>query len=153
MRHRVKRRKLSLDHDHRLAVTKNLARSLFLSGKVTTTQAKARVLVSFAERLVSRAKKGDLVAKRFVYHYFQDQNLANLVVEKTHSVFKDRNGGYTRTIKVKRRKGDNAVLIRVEFTDSLGIDFKKPEPEKKPQKKDVKKTKSEKLKTKKESKK
>jgi large subunit ribosomal protein L17 len=153
MRHRLKRKKLSLEYDHRRALTKNLTRSLFLSGKVSTTLAKARVLVSFSERLVNRAKKGDLAAKRFVYHYFQDQNLANLIVEKASSVFKDRNGGYTRTVKVKRRKGDNAVLVRVEFTESLGIDFKKPESEKNLEKKDVKKTKKEKLKTKKEAKK
>ena len=131
MRHRVKRRKLSLKYDHRRALTKNLVRSMFLYGKVETTQARARILVGLTERIVSRAKKGDVSAKRYVYHYFQDQNLVNLIVDKIAPVFKDRNGGFTRTIKVERRKGDDAVLVRVEFVEKVDNNFQKPEIEKK----------------------
>ncbi len=152
MRHRVKRKKLGLKFDHRRALTKNLVRSMFLSGKVETTKARARVLVRLIERMISRAKKGDISAKRFVYRYFQDQNLVNLIVDKIAPVFKDRNGGFTRTVKVKRRKGDDAVLVRVEFVEKVDIDFKKPEAEKKKKiKKAGKETKEKK--TKKEAKK
>ena len=152
MRHRVKRKKLGLKVDHRQALTKNLARSMFLSGKVETTQARARVLVRLVERMISRAKKGDVSAKRFIYRYFQDQNLANMIVDQIASVFKDRNGGFTRTVKAKRRKGDNAVLVRIEFVEKVDIDFKKPEDEKKKKVKKAGKETREK-KTKKEAKK
>ncbi len=147
MRHRVKRKKLGLEYDHRRALTKSLVRSMFLSGKIETTKARARVLVGLTERMISRAKKGDVSAKRYVYHYFQDQNLVNLIVDKIAPVFKDRNGGFTRTIKVKRRKGDDAVLVRVEFVEKIDNNFKKPEVEKKKKvKKIVKETKKEKSK-------
>lgn len=130
MRHRVKRKKLSLNYDHRRSVVKNLARSLFLSGKVVTTEAKAKALVSFVEGLIAKAKKGDLVARRTVYDCFQDRDMANLIVGKVSDVFKDRDGGFTRTIKIKRRKGDNAVLVKVEFVEELMIDIIKTKLEK-----------------------
>jgi len=119
MRHRVKKTKLSRDHDHARALVKNLLKSLFLAGKVETTQAKARVLANRAEKLIARSKKRDLSARRRLFALFQDQKFVNRIVDGIIPLFKDRSSGFVRTLRVRRRQGDDAVIIRVELVEKI----------------------------------
>lgn len=138
MRHQVFGWKLSRDHDHRRALLKNLARSFFSNqGKIQTTLAKAKAVRPLIERMISKITKGDLVSRRWLFRYFQDQHFVNQIVERFGSQFKKRKGGYTRIIRIKRRRGDDAVMVRLELVEELKEE--KPESKKGEKNKDEKK--------------
>ena len=140
MRHRVKRKKLGLDYDHKRAVVRILLRTLFTKGKVETTLAKGKYLLSRGERVVSEAKKDNLVFRRFLFRLFQDQVLVNQIAEATKNLVAKRKSGFLRLRKIKRRKGDNAVVVRVEFVDNYQLPVKeKGESEKEEEKNGKKK--------------
>lgn len=120
MRHRVFGKKLSRDYDHRRALFKNLARAFFGNqGKIKTTLAKAKAVQPLIERMINKATKGDLVSRRWLFRYFQDQHFVNQIVERFGSQFKKRKGGYTRIIRIERRRGDDAVMARLELVEEL----------------------------------
>jgi len=145
MRHKVFGEKLSRDHDHRQALFKNLARGFFIhNGQVKTTYAKAKAVQSLIERMITRAKKVDLASRRWLFRFFQDQKFVNNIVKIFGTKFTKRNGGYTRIIKLTKRKGDDAIIVRLESVEEI----KAPEPEK--EKKADKKDKKIKKETKKE---
>ncbi len=115
MRHRKAGKKLGRDKAHRKALLKNLARSFFESGGVIeTTQAKAKAVQPLLEKMISKTKKGDLNARRWLNKFFRDQNFVNRIVKEFGRKFKSRPGGYTRMIKVKKRRGDGALIVRLE---------------------------------------
>jgi large subunit ribosomal protein L17 len=116
MRHRKKGKKLSRDKDQRKALFKNLARSFFLNqGKLETTLAKAKAVQSHIEKMITRAKKGDLASRRWLYRFFQDKDFVNKIVENFGKKAKKMPGGYTRLIKLKKRRGDAAIIARLEL--------------------------------------
>ena len=110
MRKKIKGRKLSRKKDERKALLKSLAAALFLKEKIKTTEAKAKELSSFAEKILTRAKKGNLVATRFLTGYFSKKLVKKIVKELAPRYLK-RNGGYTRTIKTGPRKSDGAKMV------------------------------------------
>lgn len=114
MRKRKKGRKLSRKSDQRRALKKSLARSLFLRGRIETTEAKAKELRPFAEKLVTRAKKGDVSAHRYFTRYFDERTVKKLVNELGPR-YKERPGGYTRIIKLGPRQGDGAEMAVIEL--------------------------------------
>jgi len=120
MRHLKKRKKLSRDYDHRRSLAKNLARALLTYGKIETTLPKAKVAARLVERMVSRLKKNELNGRRFLFAFFQDQNFVNKVAKKMILRFKKREGGITRIRKLRKRKGDDAVVVSLEFVDGKG---------------------------------
>ena len=136
MRHQKKKSKISRDYDHRRWLMKNLVRQLFIHGKIQTTWKKAKLASSLAERLLTKAKSKDIKARRFLFRYFQDQHFVNEIVEKLAPRFAKNKGGMTRIKKLKRRKGDNALLAVLEFVDKKG--GLKEEKEKKEEKEVVK---------------
>jgi len=93
----------------------NLAMALFEHGKITTTEAKARRLRPFAERLITFAKRGDLHARRQVLTVVTDQGVVHTLFTEIGPRFATREGGYTRITKVGPRKGDNAPLAVIEL--------------------------------------
>ena len=120
MRHRVFGKKLGRDYDHRRALFKNLARGFLASkGRIRTTLAKAKAVQPLIERIISRAGRGDLASRRWLFRHFQDQHLVNEIVNSFGEHFKERKGGYTRIVKLKRRKGDDAVIVRLEVVEEL----------------------------------
>jgi large subunit ribosomal protein L17 len=100
---------------HQRHILANLATALFEHGKITTTEAKARRLRPFAERLITFAKRGDLQARREVLTVVTDKGVVHTLFTEIGPSFAARDGGYTRITKVGPRKGDNAPLAVIEL--------------------------------------
>jgi large subunit ribosomal protein L17 len=100
---------------HQRHILANLATALFEHGKITTTEAKARRLRPFAERLITFAKRGDLHARREVLTVVTDKDVVHTLFTEIGPSFAARDGGYTRITKIGPRKGDNAPLAVIEL--------------------------------------
>src|SRR5580692_4853653 len=100
---------------HQRHMLANLATALFEHGKITTTEARARRLRPYAERLITFAKRGDLHARRQVLSVVTDKNVVHNLFADIGPSFASRDGGYTRITKVGPRKGDNAALAVIEL--------------------------------------
>jgi large subunit ribosomal protein L17 len=100
---------------HQRLMLANLATSLFEHGSITTTEAKAKRLRPLAERLITFAKRGDLHSRRQVMTVVRDKDVVHALFAEIGPFFSDRNGGYTRIIKVEARKGDNAPMAVIEL--------------------------------------
>ena len=100
---------------HQRHMLANLATALFEHGKITTTEARARRLRPYAERLITFAKRGDLHARRQVLSVVTDKNVVHTLFADIGPSFATREGGYTRITKVGPRKGDNAALAVIEL--------------------------------------
>ena len=100
---------------HQKALLANLATSLFEHGRIKTTEPKARALRPYAEKLITHAKKGTLHNRREVLKKIRDKDVVHALFEEIGPFFADRNGGYTRIIKVEARKGDNAPMAVIEL--------------------------------------
>ena len=115
MRHKHGYRKLGRTSSHRSALLKNLAIAIIKSEKIETTLPKAKELRSYVEKLITRARKGDSNAHRAVFASFQDKETTNKLVTEVAPKFKERNGGYTRIIKTRVRRGDAAEMAYIEL--------------------------------------
>ncbi|BBZ57937.1 MULTISPECIES: 50S ribosomal protein L17 [Mycolicibacterium] len=100
---------------HQAAILANLATSLFEHGRIKTTDAKARALRPYAEKLITHAKKGALHNRREVMKKIRDKDVVHTLFAEIAPHFADREGGYTRIIKVENRKGDNAPMAVIEL--------------------------------------
>ena len=107
-------RKLSREKDQRKALLKSLARAIFLHEKIKTTEAKAKEVSMFAEKCITRAKKGDLSSRRLLVKYFS-KDLVKKLMDEIAPKYKDRKGGYTRIIKLGPRKSDGAKMAIIEL--------------------------------------
>ncbi len=128
MRHRIALKKLNADTQHRVAMRRNLARSLILHGRVITTTAKAKAFRPFVERLVTRARHawtvkdsdrpGYVHALRMLRRDIPDREALKILVQKIAPLCLDRQGGYTRILRdAKNQLGDNAPRAIWEFVD------------------------------------
>ena len=100
---------------HQRLILSNLATALFEHGRITTTEAKARVLRPHAEKLITKAKKGDLHNRREVLKTIRDKSVVHVLFTEIAPTFADRPGGYTRITKIGPRKGDNAPMAVIEL--------------------------------------
>jgi large subunit ribosomal protein L17 len=100
---------------HQKALLANLATSLFEHGRIKTTEPKARALRPYAEKLITHAKKGSLHNRREVLKKIRDKDVVHALFAEIGPFFADRNGGYTRIIKIEARKGDNAPMAVIEL--------------------------------------
>ncbi|MCV7359046.1 50S ribosomal protein L17 [Mycolicibacterium fluoranthenivorans] len=100
---------------HQAAILANLATSLFEHGRIKTTEPKARALRPYAEKLITHAKKGSLHNRREVLKKIRDKDVVHTLFAEIGPFFADREGGYTRIIKVENRKGDNAPMAVIEL--------------------------------------
>ena len=100
---------------HQRLMLANLATSLFMHGRITTTEAKARRLRPFAEKLVTKAKVGDLHNRREVMKVIRDKDVVHQLFAEIGPFFAERQGGYTRITKTMPRKGDNAPMAVIEL--------------------------------------
>lgn len=100
---------------HQKAILANLATSLFEHGRTKTTEPKARALRPYAEKLITHAKKGALHNRREVMKKIRDKDVVHALFAEIAPFFADREGGYTRIIKVEPRKGDNAPMAVIEL--------------------------------------
>src|SRR4029079_18655475 len=100
---------------HQKALLANLATSLFEHGRIKTTEPKARALRPYAEKLITHAKKGTLHNRREVLKKIRDKDIVHVLFAEIGPFYADRNGGYTRIIKVEPRQGDNAPMAVIEL--------------------------------------
>ncbi|HEY9562400.1 MAG TPA: 50S ribosomal protein L17 [Nocardioides sp.] len=100
---------------HQRLILSNLATALFEHGAITTTEAKARVLRPVAEKLITKAKKGDLHNRREVLKTIRDKGVVHTLFTEIAPTFAERPGGYTRITKIGPRKGDNAPMAVIEL--------------------------------------
>ncbi len=114
MRHNVKGRKLGRTTSHRKALLRNLARSLFIHGRITTTEAKAKEARRIVEKLITLGKKGELTSRRRALEILPDKDVVKLVWGMAET-YRDRPGGCTRVIKLGPRKGDGAPMAVLEL--------------------------------------
>lgn len=117
MRHRVKSRKLSRTASHRKALMRNLASSLILHKRIRTTTAKAKELRGFIEPLITKARKGGLHNTRMVIDALKRREASTELLGAVVEAVGDRQGGYTRVIKIGQRPGDGAEMSMIEFVD------------------------------------
>jgi large subunit ribosomal protein L17 len=107
-------RKLSRKRNQRKSLLKALAGALFLNQKIKTTEAKAKEVSPFAEKCITRARKGDLSSRRILARYFT-KTLVKKLVDEIGPRYKKRKGGYTRIIKLGPRKSDGAKMAIIEL--------------------------------------
>jgi large subunit ribosomal protein L17 len=100
---------------HQRLIVSNLATQLFQHGRITTTEAKARVLRPVAEKLITKAKRGDLHNRREVLRTVRDKSVVHALFTEIAPTFAERPGGYTRITKIGPRKGDNAPMAVIEL--------------------------------------
>jgi large subunit ribosomal protein L17 len=100
---------------HQRLMVANLATQLFEHGRITTTEAKARVLRPVAEKLITKAKRGDLHNRREVLKTVRDKTVVHVLFTEIAPTFAERPGGYTRITKIGNRKGDNAPMAVIEL--------------------------------------
>src|SRR3954471_2930047 len=106
---------------HQRALLANLWTSLFEHGSITTTEAKARMLRPFAERLITKARRGDLHNRRQVLAVIRDKSVVHVLFTEIGPRFAERPGGYTRITKIGPRKGDNAPMAVIELVDGQTV--------------------------------
>ena len=115
MRHRISGRRFDRPTGHRLAMYKNLVRDLLRLEKIKTTEAKAKEIRGFCERIISLGKDGTLHARRQALSFITDTKVIDKVFNELGPRYATRPGGYTRIIKLGPRLGDGAPIARIEL--------------------------------------
>ena len=117
MKHNIKNKKLNRNSSHRKALLMNLSNALIKHEQITTTLPKAKALRPFVEKLLTMGKKADLLSRRKIISVIQDKSLSKKIIDVLAPRYKERDGGYTRIIKLGKRFGDNAPTAVIEFVD------------------------------------
>ncbi|RMH60283.1 MAG: 50S ribosomal protein L17 [Zetaproteobacteria bacterium] len=120
MRHRKHRGSLGLPSGHRRAVLANLAAALLQHGRIETTEAKARAVRPYVEKLITLGKRGDLHARRQALAKLHHRQVVDRLFADVAPLYAERPGGYTRIIKTGYRAGDAAPMAVVELVDLPG---------------------------------
>jgi len=125
MRHQKDHRKLGRTASHRKALLSNLVAALFEHKRIRTTLAKAKEARRWADKMVTFGKRGDVAARRRVYRFIPHHKIVKLLFDDIAPAFENRNGGYTRIVKLGRRAGDGAELAILELVGYEGVQLSK----------------------------
>ncbi len=117
MRHSKAGRQLRRTSEQKLALMRGLAMSLIQHGAIETTEAKARELRPFVEKLITKARSGTLHDRRIAGRHIQQRAIADRLFKEVGPRFQQRHGGYTRILKIGHRKGDGAEMARIELVE------------------------------------
>lgn len=117
MRHRKKGRSLSRTPSHKKATLRNMATSLFRHERIETTRAKAKELRPYAEKLISISRQDDVYSRRRVRRHIRDREILEKLFDRIAPRFEDRDGGYTRILKLGARRGDGAEKALIELVE------------------------------------
>jgi large subunit ribosomal protein L17 len=117
MRHRVKGRRLKRTGEQKLALMRGLAQALIERGAIETTEARAKELRPFVEKLITKAKSGTLHDRRLAGRHVQKREINDKLFTEIGPKFASRAGGYTRILKTGHRKGDGAEMARIELVN------------------------------------
>jgi large subunit ribosomal protein L17 len=115
MRHHDRNRKFGRKTDERQALMRSLARSFVLEGKIVTTEARAKSLRPYIERLITKGKENTIASKRLIISRIGDDKAAKKICDDIAPRYQDRDGGYTRVIKMQARGGDASPMAVIEF--------------------------------------
>jgi len=115
MRHRCKVDRLGLPADQRKALLRSLATEIIRHGQIKTTQTRAKAVRSEVEKMITLAKDGSLAARRQALGYIYDKSLVSELFSAVQERYGNRNGGYTRIVRTKSRRGDNAAMAIIEL--------------------------------------
>jgi len=141
MEHRIAGKKLGRNFNERKALLKSLTRSMFTHGAIETTDAKVKAVVPMVEKLANIIMtKEELTAKRELFRVLQDQHWVNRVVANFKAVFGDQKSNFTTIQKIKRRYGDDALIVKFSFVKA--VNFKPEVKEEVKKEKPVKKVKA-----------
>ncbi len=111
-------RKLGRDNKHRRSMLANLTRQLIMNEKIETTETRAKEARKFIDKMITYGKKGDLVSRRKALAFMQNDKVATKkVFEDLAKRFANRNGGYTRILKLDERRGDDALMVILELVE------------------------------------
>ena len=114
----AKYRRLNREKSIRRSILSNLTKDVILNGSVVTTEARAKEVRKFVDKMITYGKDGSLVARRKALAFLHnDTNVVNKVFNELAPRYAERNGGYTRIIKLKERVGDDALTVRLELVD------------------------------------
>jgi large subunit ribosomal protein L17 len=119
LRHRRSGKKLGRDSAHRKALYSNLVAALFEHGRIKTTEAKAKAVRPIAEKLITLGKREDVAARRQAVKYLRNKWVVADLFEDVAPRFADRDGGYTRIVKLGPRQGDAAPMVYLELVDHV----------------------------------
>jgi large subunit ribosomal protein L17 len=117
VRHARSGKKLGRDSAHRKALYANLACALFEHGRIKTTEAKAKAVKPFAEKMITLGRRGDLAARRQAISELRSQAIVKRLFDEVAPRFADRPGGYSRIVKLGTRAGDSAEMVYLELVD------------------------------------
>ena len=126
MRHNYKGRKLGTDFSHTKAMKKSLVNALFLNDRIKTVESRAKEIRPNVDKIITWAKKGDLHSRRLAIAALGDKELVREIFEQ--GMFADRQGGYTRIMKLGNRKGDNAPMVIMELVTEPVKKKEEPKP-------------------------
>ena len=121
MYHRIAGRKLGRKADHKDALMKNLVTSLIVHERIETTVAKAKELKSYADKMITLGKKGDTAALRLAMKTVSSKEAVGKLFKDLAPRFTTRNGGYTRVLKYRNRRGDGAPTAIIEWVESAAV--------------------------------
>src|SRR3989344_4278124 len=116
---RISGRKLGRNTNQRKALFRNLASQLIIREAITTTEAKAKAVKPFIEKLITIARSGSLSSRRALLSEMTQESLVKKMIGRIGPTFKDRPGGYTRIIKLGPRVSDSAKMVRIEFVENI----------------------------------
>lgn len=119
MKHKVSTKKLGRSSKHRKALFNNLLRSLFLYGEITVSEAKAKQVKRWADKLIFQAKQNTIQSKRELHKFFGKRDVVNTLAEKIAPAFSDRDSGFVSIKEQGTRRGDNTKLFKVELVNKL----------------------------------
>ena len=111
-------RKLGVDNKHRRSMLANLTKDVIKNGKVVTTETRAKEVRKFVDKMITYAKKGDLVSRRKAIAFLQnDMDAVKVLFDTLATKYAKRNGGYTRILKLDERRGDDALMVVLELVE------------------------------------
>ena len=109
-------RKLGVDSKHRRSMLANLTKDVIMNGKIVTTETRAKEVRKFVDKMITYAKKGDLMSRRKALAFLQNDTVAvKKLFDELAPKYATRNGGYTRILKLDERVGDNALMTIIEL--------------------------------------
>ncbi len=130
MRHRVDTFKIGRSSAHRRSMLANMVSSLFCNGQITTTLVKGRAASRFADRMITLGKKGDLHRRRLAVSRMRDKDAVKILFEEVAPRYADRNGGYTRIIKLGKRIGDASEMCILQLVEAVEAKAEEPKAKK-----------------------
>ena len=111
-------RKLGVDNKHRRSMLANLTKDIIMNGSIKTTETRAKEARKFVDKMITYGKDGGLVARRKALAFLQNDTAAvKKVFDELAPKYAKRNGGYTRILKLDERRGDDALIVRIELVD------------------------------------